>query len=471
MEEKPDYAKVKSELDQVSPSFCLAKWLQVTIHLHNGHTHSCHHPNTHKIPLSELAQNPSALHNTDFKKLQRQMMLEGKRPPECQYCWSIEDLPGQHFSDRTIKSSDEWAYPHLDKIKKMPWDANVNPPYVEVSFSNACNFKCSYCYPHFSSRLMNEVKEHGHYELHYPHHHLETLRAIGKFPYEQEETNPYVEGFWKWWPSLYPDLKVLRVTGGEPLLSPSTFRILDEIIAKPNPELELAINSNLGSAPAVIEKFIGKLTTIAKNKLVKRLRLYTSVDTWGAQAEYIRHGLDFKYYWSNLERVLRDLPEVHTTIMCTFNNLSVPSYRQFLEGLLELKRKHRTIQNHYTFMLDIAYLRDPVHQSVLLFPKKYLEVKLQECAKFIEENMLDDKLGTVGFSEYEKIKFGRLMEYALTVQLPDREKYLADFYLFFSEHDRRRKTSLLTAFPELNNFWKTCEEAAQQLKDSGPKHV
>ena len=51
---------IKQKLDNVSSSFCLAKWYQVTIHLQNGHTHSCHHPGTHKVPLDELINNPTA---------------------------------------------------------------------------------------------------------------------------------------------------------------------------------------------------------------------------------------------------------------------------------------------------------------------------------------------------------------------------------------------------------------------------
>ena len=61
-------------LDKISPSMCLAKWQQVGIHLHNGQTHSCHHPNTHTIPEAELKHNPSALHNTEYKKQQRKMI-------------------------------------------------------------------------------------------------------------------------------------------------------------------------------------------------------------------------------------------------------------------------------------------------------------------------------------------------------------------------------------------------------------
>ena len=56
--------KAKEQLDKISPSMCYAKWAQVSMHLHNGMTHSCYHPPTHKIPLEELEKNPSALHNT-----------------------------------------------------------------------------------------------------------------------------------------------------------------------------------------------------------------------------------------------------------------------------------------------------------------------------------------------------------------------------------------------------------------------
>ena len=73
----------RDQLNEVSPSFCVAKWKQVTMHLQTGNTHSCHHPSPHKVPLDELAINPTALHKTHFKKLQRKQILEGVRPAEC----------------------------------------------------------------------------------------------------------------------------------------------------------------------------------------------------------------------------------------------------------------------------------------------------------------------------------------------------------------------------------------------------
>ena len=98
----------KEKLNKVSPSFCLAKWNQVTIHLNNGTTHSCHHCNAHKIPLDELKLNPSALHNTIEKKKTRKMMLDGERPSECNFCWRVEDLKDDNvYSDRIKKSADD----------------------------------------------------------------------------------------------------------------------------------------------------------------------------------------------------------------------------------------------------------------------------------------------------------------------------------------------------------------------------
>ena len=95
--------KVKEKLNQVGPGFCLAKWTQVTIHLGSGINHSCHHVKAHAIPLKELKDNPNVLHNTQFKKNTRHLMLQGERPSECDYCWRIEDNT-ENFSDRIYKS-------------------------------------------------------------------------------------------------------------------------------------------------------------------------------------------------------------------------------------------------------------------------------------------------------------------------------------------------------------------------------
>ena len=154
---------MKDMLNSTGPGFCLAKWTQVTMHLGNGTTHSCHHPSPHKIPLDELKNNPSALHNTNYKKRQRKAMLNGQRPKECDFCWRVED--NGETSDRVYKSLDQFSFEHHDKIAELVGDEDIFPTYVEVSFGNTCNFKCAYCGPPYSSQWQQEIKNGGAYQL------------------------------------------------------------------------------------------------------------------------------------------------------------------------------------------------------------------------------------------------------------------------------------------------------------------
>ena len=62
---------------------------------------------------------------------------------------------------------------------------DFNPRYVEVRriFSNACNFKCSYCGPPYSSTWMNEIKQHGAYPTTDKFNGMEGMVEKTKFQY------------------------------------------------------------------------------------------------------------------------------------------------------------------------------------------------------------------------------------------------------------------------------------------------
>ena len=127
-----DAERVKEKLDNISPSLCLAKWKQVSLHLPTGLNNSCYHPPLHEIPVTELNNNPSALHNTPFKKTIRKQMLAGEKPPECEYCWRME--ANGDLSDRHYRSGEPWAVKDFDTIVNSSPDDNIIPSYVEVNF-------------------------------------------------------------------------------------------------------------------------------------------------------------------------------------------------------------------------------------------------------------------------------------------------------------------------------------------------
>ena len=462
-----EHFDVKNELDKVGCGFCLAKWTQVTMHLQNGTTHSCHHPIPHVIPLSELESNPSALHNTNFKKEQRRGMLEGKRPDECDYCWNIEDNSTQ-FSDRIYKSTDKWSLPFMDEIKSLDWRENYNPRYVEVAFSNTCNFKCSYCGPAFSTQWVQEIEKYGAYPTSTWFNGLEGLAQEGKMPLKQTEHNPYAESFWKWWPELYRDLHTFRITGGEPLLSKDTWKVLDYIIEEKNPntELSLAINSNLGVSDDLIDKLIDKVNKISDEKRTKEFVIFTSIDGWGEQAEYGRHGLIFNKFWDNLNKILTKCPTISIGIMSTYNALSVTSYHKLIRGVYDLKREYSSKQRTWTTAvnLDASYLRYPVHQTVKILPLPYAKlVKMhgefaQNKMEWANDNLNKNQV-SYGFGPVETSKLRRIHDWMTSTQDPYQLKInRRDFYQFVTEHDQRRGTDFIKTFPEFEEFYYRCKD-------------
>jgi len=448
--------EVKKKLDKVGCGFCLAKWTQVTMHLGTGMTHSCHHPSPHKIPLTELKRNPSALHNTQFKKRKRKEMLEGKRPSECNYCWNVEDNSNS-FSDRVFKSSEPWSLKHYDKIKDSFWRENFNPRYVEVSFSNTCNFACAYCGPQFSSKWVEEIEKHGPYKEAGNFNDIEQLRKKKEMPYKQKDHNPYVEAFWKWWPDLYKDLHTFRITGGEPLLSKDTFKVLEYIQEhwKDNPNLSLAINTNLGIPDSLLNKFLVIAKDLCENNKVKELIIFTSIEAEGSQAEYTRYGLDSKKFWVNVDKVLTILPKVTINIMATFNALSVFTYDKLIDRIFEYKKKHANGQRYWTsaIQLDSSYLRWPSHLSVNILSTTHKKLILKAAEKALYYGIKEFTQDNYGFSNIEIQKIKRIYDYSISKKLFDVELNRKAFAKFITEYDKRRDTNFLKTFPELKKLY------------------
>jgi len=456
------FDNTRNKLNMVGCGFCLAKWTQVTMHLHNGTTHSCHHPKPHKIPLEEIRTNPTALHNTEFKKLQRKEMLDDKQPAECDYCWNIENTSFAH-SDRSLKSSEPWSAPYFEDILLSGWKHNFNPKYVEVSFSNTCNFKCSYCGPQYSSKWVEEINEHGPYKTSTNYNDMEWFKKEGTMPYLASEPNPYVDAFWKWWPEMYQDLHTFRITGGEPLLNKDTYKILDYIIETPTPnkKLSLCINSNLGIPEKLFKEFVDKVEKIIDQELVHEFIIFTSCDTAGKQAEYIRNGFDYNLFKERIDFLLDKFKPLTIDIMSTYNALSVPNYKYLIEDVAILKKRHHNPYRYWgsSLLLDSSYLRHPSHQSVKILDKKWVsaideQVKLVDFYEQIRTGVVDG----YGYTDIEINKVKRIKDWFSSdedeVELGINRK---DFYQFITEHDIRRNTNFSKTFPELEEFYKKCK--------------
>lgn len=435
---------VRDRLNKVGPGFCAMKWLHQTLYLHTGDNHSCYHPRPHHIPLEEIAEDPSALHNTKWKKQQRKEMLEGGRPQECYYCWNIEDLPGEHISDRMIHSSSDFSEPLIEKLAELPWDAPVNPRYLEISFGNGCNYRCGYCCPQASTMWMEEIKQHGNYDLTYNQYGIDFLKN-GTY-YSPKDENPYIEAFWKWWPSLKNDLHTLRITGGEPLMNPGAMQFFDLLETEPSPHLEITLNSNLGVSFDKVDRLIERIKSLVQQKKIRKFSFFTSIDSWGPKAEYMRTGLKCDHWERNMKAVMKT--GVTVNLMCTFNVLCVTNFQNLLHKVIEWRKEYGMEAVEF----DTPYLKEPPHWMINILPESFIQY-MDDTLAFIENNK-------EWFTSVELEKFKRVTNYMKEnpVTAEKIRQGRRDFYSFFTENDRRLNTNLLETFPEYTEFYLMCKE-------------
>ena len=432
-------------LDTKSPSFCAAKWYNATIWLGSGQTTSCHHPPAHAIDVEEIKTRPSAIHNTVEKKIDRLNMQLGNRPRGCEYCWKIEDIDRNNISDRVYKSK---IYPieALNEAYQKPHQEDVNLRTLEIAFDRTCQFACSYCNPAFSSTWVRDIQRNGPYESlvsdgrgHFTHaHDRSQLYRFG-------ETNPYVEAFFKWWETdLHRTLQELRITGGEPLMSGDTWKLLDWFKTnKGKSQTRLAINSNLG-AEVDVDRLLDSIDGL-------EVDIYTSQESVDRQAEYIRDGLDYQHWIDNVQKLL-DSDRVRAVhCMATISALCLDSLPSLLYQLQEFKQQYG--RERVSFTLNI--LRFPSFQSPLVLPTD-LRTKFKDSL----QNFLDRNRENSYMHEHELNHLQRLIDYLDVVKTPhsdafDMPNLHNDFKQFFTQYDQRRNKNFTQTFPALAEWYNT----------------
>lgn len=449
MSDYNDDAKyAKEKLATVSETMCLAKWLQTSYHLTTGHTNSCYHNPPHKM---DLALN--TLNDTNEKFQQKHRMYKGERPEGCSYCWRMEDKG--HMSDRHYRSGEPWAMDNFNRvIRSFDTAETIFPTYVEVNFNSACNLKCSYCSPQYSSSWMAHSKQFGAYPTIQPHNDPDYFTGDRK-PIPNREHNPYLEKFWDDWEVMYKGLRHFRMTGGEPLMDPNTYKVFDHVLENPKPDLHLNVTSNFSVEPDMFDKYMDYCKRLCEDEKIEHFMQFVSLDCFGERAEYIRDGLNFNRLWDNVNRFLNDIPHRNSvTFIITLNNLSITSLRELFTAIYGLREIYSNDYQRVWF--DVPVLTDPAWQSIQILPESY-SYKLEKLVKYLSGNPEESCEGFGGFKDYEVAKLQRDLDF---MRSPVPEEWLneqrVNFYRFFNEYDKRRDKNFLETFPEMEDFWSEC---------------
>lgn len=413
---------IVAQLEARSQFFCPAKWTELYLYLNHGTSNSCHHPIPHAIPVESLTR-PSALHNTPHKLAQQQMMLDGQRPAECHMCWHIEDINPDVVSDRIIKSQ-TWQ----SQIAQLEIDPDYVPKFVELVFDNYCNLSCSYCDSGQSSSWAAKI--------HQQPLNLQTdLRQLySKIHIAPGSTkSEYFDAWMAWWPKVKKQIKVIKISGGEPLISKNFWQFATQF--EPGDSYRIDINSNLSVKPALIDQFIAVTSNVSS------AGISASIDAVGDMAEYVRQGLDYNQFLQNVDRwCTSNHNQNWLWLQSTVNILSVWGLIDKLNLCLELKRQYPgKIGTLYT-----TIVRHPEFQSVLLLPMSLRQRLHDQLTKWLVDHQHQ-------ITDRESSMVARISAYLISN--PDHlknfshEQLLLDFKTFLLYYDGSSKKSYQHLYP------------------------
>ncbi len=237
--------------------------------------------------------------NNENMRRVRCQVINGERPKECEPCFSLEDQGVESLRQRHVKGVIPEArinlYPNaLDSLTEehtMPFEF----PTMEIKLNNLCNLKCRMCHPMDSTSWNDwqEVEEFYEKENNFMVKSIRDLNLINK-PYLGEFDNS--KNWWDSFEKLLPYFRRVEFAGGEPLMDPQHYRILD-MLAPYGDQIEIKYATNLsmlGKSNRTVYQYWPKFKSVAVN---------VSIDGIGDSYEYIRGNASYSELIHNIKEI------------------------------------------------------------------------------------------------------------------------------------------------------------------------
>lgn len=421
----------------VENSVCPLRWDYVCTRINNKqHTMCCHAP-WYDVKQEDLdTKDYSTLVNSPTLRKIRLDMLQGKRPPECQICWNLEDNGVESFRQRMTKYDNtrmQYLIDHAHEATDInsPILYSDNPNWLEIHLGNTCDLKCTYCGPEWSSQWALEKLQ---------------KKQISESRYKKISINPsneYSDMFWNYVENVGKH-KATRIgfMGGEPLTSPEFPTILQKLVDiykdTPKHSIRLWIVTNMNAPKKYFEQFMALIPELTD---IFKLDIGISMESTADQAEYIRYGLNWERFESNVQRLYantKDNENVFITFKATVSVLSVPCTKRFIEWMNTLE------DIYHTTKIDFTMISNPPQQNPLILPNEF-HTYIDDAISVLDPN-------SNGYDSLVKIRDSIKNNGSHS----DRLRKL--FYTWFKENDETRKTNLVETFPELKDFYIECSK-------------
>lgn len=348
-------------------TICAVPWMHLNFEP-NGKVIPCCLTSVHNYFAGDLTnQSIDEIWNSDNMKALRKDMIEGREPEICRKCFDRERVTGE--SGRTYHNRD---FPIvLDKIPDITLEdgtcTEMKLLYWDFRFSNLCNFKCRSCGPRYSSAWVPDAKKLG----------LTDQEKVWNIESVDDKTNfEFLRDQIKYVQRIY-------FAGGEPLLMPEHWQILDMLAQAKRFDVKLSYNTN------------ASVLTYGKKNVIDywrqwdwgKLEIWPSIDEVGERAELIRSGT----VWNKVESNLKELMTLDNAIVrpgITVGAWNVNRFPEIIQHLIDIGvvRRHPKTDfiNYNNFFINL--LEHPTHYHVSILPDKFREATVKKLEKFVYDH-------------------------------------------------------------------------------------
>jgi len=357
--------KIKN-INEFRKTVCAVPWMHLAFEP-SGQVVPCCLTSVHNYFAGDLnKQSIEEIWNSDNMKALRKDMIDGIEPKICNKCFDQEKVTG--VSGRIHQNN---SFPNV--LKEIP---NITEPdgtcnemklkYWDFRFSNLCNFKCRSCGPRFSSTWVPDAKKLGWISEQDKVWNIETVDDLTNFDFLKEQVD---------------HVEKIYFAGGEPLMMPEHWQILDMLVENEKFDVKISYNTN-ASILSYNKKNV--LDYWAKWN-PGNIEVWPSIDEIGERAELIRAGT----IWTKVEENLKAMIALDNIIVRpgitvgAWNVFRLPEIITHLVDIGVVKSKQEFGYQYDNFFINM--LMDPKHYHVRILPDDFKKETIAKLEEFIKE--------------------------------------------------------------------------------------
>ena len=336
--------------------FCPLTWIGANIMPSGTFSYCCVQDQSNeelKVNGNLKEQTIQQARNNAWSNKLRKDLINGIQHSSCRDCWNLENqnIPSlrQHYHNQWFKDT---GYADTFELNSDGTLDNENIIYWDVRQTNLCNMNCIMCGPDYSSLWNKDILKSQN----------KPVLKGGVIDAVEVSKDNILEIIKNNIDKTYK----FNFAGGEPLVSPMHWAILEELVERKLFNVELAYNTNLL-----------KLDYKGKNiidywKKFNIVYVGCSIDAVGKRAEIIRTGTIWDKVDKNFRILDKELSKAKA-LNVTTSNMSIGGLRDTIEWAKSFKWN-----NEYGTLIANNLVYHPEWLSINVLPKNVKEVVWKE---------------------------------------------------------------------------------------------